>query len=427
MDGLQEKITPVAGALAEVKPLKAVGQGINSALPIIMVGSIAVLFANLSVPGYQAFIVENGIRPIFSTINSMTMGLLAVYASLLISYRHAQLIDIDAISCGIISLGAFLIATPIAQTAEGVNAIPVRWLGSPGLFLAIILGVIVPLIYKFLMDRKIFIRMPAGVPPVVEKSFAALTPGFLIFGIMGVLTILLSKTTFGSLHQIIYTIIQAPLTKLGGTYWAYLLIQTLTALVMFCGIHGTTVMSILTPVLIALNAENLAAYEAGLALPNIICQNFNIFGAPGGIGGTIGFAVLMMFFAKSAKGKALGKVTIVPSIFGINEPVVFGVPILLNPIFFIPYLLSPIIHVTLAYVLTSVGIIPRLIGLQLNFTIPPIISGFLSGGPRAAIFQACQVFISMAIYYPFFKIMDTQALEEEVQAAQAKYGKEADI
>lgn len=414
LEKFQEKIAPIASAAAENKYLKAISDAVNTALPIILIGSFSVLFAFLSPASWQNFITKTGLKSVFTTINTMTMGLLALYVCFIIAYRLATFIGVDAISCGILALGAFLIATPIASTVDNVDSIPVTWLGFSGLFLAIILGLIVPKIYAVFMEKKLYIKMPEGVPPIVERSMASLIPAFVILGFMGIVSVALSKTSFGSLHNIVYSLIQTPLTNLGGSFAAYLLMQTLCALFMFFGIHGGTVLNIFTPILIAMGAENLQAYQAGAPLPHIISFNFAmVYGAPGGIGGTIGLAILMAFFAKSVRYRTVGKIAIIPSFFGINEPVIFGVPILLNPLFFIPYILSAVIHNTLAYVLTAIGILPRLIGLQIPWTVPPIISGFLSGGIRPAIFQIFQILLSIAIYYPFFKIIDNNALKME--------------
>lgn len=182
---------------------------------------------------------------------------------------------------------------------------------------------------------------------------------------------------------------------------------------MFCGIHGNAIFSIISPLTMNASAENLSALAAGSPLPNIIIDSFSVLCQPGGIGCTFGLAFLMAFAAKSKRMKTLGRLSIVPAIFGINEPLLFGIPIMLNPLLFIPYVLNPIICTSLSYISIALGITPRLTGTTVNWTMPQIVSGFLAQGIPTAILQVVLIAITTLIWFPFFRIVDRQIVKEE--------------
>ena len=236
---------------------------------------------------------------------------------------------------------------------------------------------------------------------------------FIALVIATVLSVLFAKTSFGNFHAVIYNLIQTPLQGIGLSFPAYLFIQLLSTLLMFSGIHGNTVFGTITPLTMAASAENLAALGAGLQLPNIITSSFSVFCQPGGIGATLGLTFLLTFTAKSKRLRTLGKLAIIPALFGINEPLIFGIPILLNPMLFIPYIISPIVATSVSYFSILSGIVPRLSGVEVNWTMPQVVSGFLAQGPQAAILQVVIILLTTAIWFPFFKLVDKQIAKEE--------------
>jgi len=409
---LQERLMPLATKLSGNMFLNSLGQTFQLLLPIIMIGSFAVLGAFLDIPAWQSFVQATGLQLILMTIQSLTLSLIALYVVLVLPFQYAQKLKINPITAAVLSLMAFLLLTP----HELYTAIPTEWLDFSGLFGAMIVGGLVPRFIKFLLDKKIYIRMPKGVPTIVEDSFASLVPALLVMVISVVVAKLIALTSFGNFHNVVYTIIQTPLQGFGLTLPAYLVMQILCTLLMFVGIHGNAIFSAFTPMTMAASAENLAALAAGQALPNIITGSFSVFCQPGGIGGTFGLAFLLAFLAKSKRLKTLGKMSIVPAIFGINEPLIFGIPILLNPLLFIPYVLSPIVCTVLSYFSIALGIVPRLTGTEVNWTMPQIVSGFLAQGWQAALLQIVLIVITTLIWLPFFKMVDNQIYKEELEA-----------
>ena len=179
--------------------------------------------------------------------------------------------------------------------------------------------------------------------------------------------------------------------------------------------------AVFNPVLRALSVENMDAFKAGKEIPNIITGQFqDMFATFGGGGSTLSLIIVMIIFCKSQRIKKLSQLSLVPSIFGINEPIIFGLPIVLNPIILVPFVLVPTINIIISYFCMDLGLVNYTNGIQLPWTTPPIISGFLVSGWQAAILQAILIVLGMFIYYPFIKVMDDQYLREEKEAGEKK-------
>ncbi len=411
MERLQKGLMPIANKISSIKFLSALGATFQILLPIILIGSFACLGAFLGIPAWQAFIAKTGLATAFMTIQSLTLSLIAVYVAFVLPYQYASKLGLKPLSPAITSVMSFLLVTP----HELYTNIPTQWLGYSGLFTVMLISVLTVRLNKLLIDKKIYFRMPDGVPPMVEESFKALIPTVLCAILAIIIETVFAKTSFGSIHQVIYSFIQTPLQGFGLSFPAYLVVQILSTLFMFCGIHGNSIFGVISPLTLAASMENLDALKAGLPAPNIIIDSFSVLCQPGGIGGTFGLAILMTFAAKSKRMRTLGKMSIIPAIFGINEPLLFGIPILLNPLLFIPYVLNPIICTTISYTSIALGITPRLSGVTVNWTMPTIISGFLAQGIPTAVLQIILIIITTLIWIPFFKMVDKQIVREETE------------
>lgn len=409
VDSLQKLLLPLANKISNVKFLSALGATFQILLPIIMIGSFSCLGAFLNIPAWQSFVTSTGLATVFMTLQSLTLSIITLYIAFVLPYQYASKIGGSPFSSAIMTFMSFLLVTP----TELYTNIPQTWLGFPGLFTCMIITVLVVRLNKLMTDKGWYIHMPDGVPPMVEESFKALLPTLICATAAIVINVLMAKTSFGSIHQVIYSFIQTPLQNFGLSFPAYLLVQILTTLFMFCGIHGNAIFSIISPLTMNASAENLSALAAGSPLPNIIIDSFSVLCQPGGIGCTFGLAFLMAFAAKSKRMKTLGRLSIVPAIFGINEPLLFGIPIMLNPLLFIPYVLNPIICTSLSYISIALGITPRLTGTTVNWTMPQIVSGFLAQGIPTAILQVVLIAITTLIWFPFFRIVDRQIVKEE--------------
>jgi len=176
IQALQKKLMPLANKLSSNMFMSSLGQTFQLLLPVIIIGSFACLGAFLDVPFWQNFVTSTGLQLILMTIQSLTLSIIALYVVIVLPFQYAQKLKINAVTASILSLMAFLLITP----HELYTAIPTQWLGYPGLFCALIVGGLVPRFIKLLLDKKIYIRMPKGVPTIVEDSFASLVPAFFV-------------------------------------------------------------------------------------------------------------------------------------------------------------------------------------------------------------------------------------------------------
>lgn len=413
MKGLEEKLLPIADRIGRISFLTALGATFQILLPVIMIGSFACLGAFMPVDGWQAFIAGNGLNMAFMTTQSLTLSIIGLYIAFVLPYQYAQRLGMKPLGPAITAFMSFLLITP----TELYTNIPEQWLGYAGMFTVLIVSWLNVKLCQVCEDRGIYVHMPESVPPMVEESFKTLVPGIISAVVSIAIQTFMASTAFGCVHQVIYSLVQTPLQNVGLSYPGYLLIQILSTLFMFCGIHGNTIFGTISPLTLAASAENLEAFQAGLPLPHIIIDSFSVMCQPGGIGGTLGLAFLCAFVAKSQQLRTLGRIAAVPSIFGINEPLLFGIPIILDPLLFIPYVLNPIVCTTLSYLVYATGLVPRLTGTVVNWAMPQVLSGFLAQGWQSALWQVVLIAITTAIWFPFFKIVDGRLSAAEAEEA----------
>ena len=416
MDKIEKVLAPFANALNNNKIIQTISKALMSLMPALMIGAIGSLLQQIPIPAYQNFIQSTGIYAFTQVLVNVTTNMLALYAAFAISYVFVKNEGHDGFTGGILSLIAFMIVTPMETVGEGwaaVTNLPLSWLGAKGLFTAMFVALLTGYIYSFLMRKNITIKMPDSVPPFVSKSFSGIIPGAAIALVFGIISILIQMTPFGDVHQAIYGLIGAPLSSIGGSIWATLLIYVLSGFCWFFGIHGIAVMSAVMPIWMAADMANVSAISAGGAASNIVTYNWvNAIGNIGGAGCTLGLILLCAFAAKSKRYREMGKLAIVPSCFGINEPVVFGLPCMLNATLMIPFVFLPVILIGISYILTITGILPIGNGIAAGACIP-VFSGLLIGGWRVALWNIIEILITVLAYLPFFKILDKQAYLEE--------------
>lgn len=413
-----DKFAEVAQKFSSLTVIKAITNGFMVAMPFIMVGSICTLINSIPYDPYTNFLSETGVNTLFSNANQFTMGIVALIVAFSVAYHYTiEKGQKNGVAAGFVSVCCFLISNPMVALENGSLTINIGLLGSSNMFTGIIVGVVSALLFTYLVDRGFTIKMPESVPPETMKAFLSLIPAFVVIVVFAVINFLFEMTSFGSFSNLVTQIIQTPLMGFGGTVWTLLLFYLLSNAVWFTGIHGIVVMSVLEPILITLDMQNVATVEAGNLAVSIIGNNFkNVYAGMSGAGITIGLAILMMFFARSKRYKTVGKISLVPGLFCINEPIIFGTPIMFNVIMIIPFICLPLISILLAYGLTSIGVLPILSGVQLPWSTPCVLLGFLLGGWRVALYQVFLIILSVALYYPFFKKIDNQAYLEETQS-----------
>ncbi|ADO58402.1 PTS sugar transporter subunit IIC [Paenibacillus polymyxa] len=414
------KLQKVAGTIQQNRYMSAISNGLMSTLPFLIIGAFATLFSALAWEPYQNLIAP--VKAIIGLASTMTTGIIALYAVFFIAYRLAQAFDKDPLVPAATALLSFLIVTPI-QTFDKVRALPLQWLGAQGLFVAMIVGLIAARLYIWIVDRNWTIKMPDGVPPTVVKTFSGLIPAVLVALVFVIVAGLFMQTSFGTVHDFIYTYLQIPLEGLGGSLGALIIALIIMQALWMFGIHGAIViLAIVKPIWMSLDLANLDAFQAGAPLPNIIGLAFwSIFCnyAP-----MLGFALLLVFLAKSKQLRTIGKLGLPGTFFSIHEPLIFGIPMVLNPLLAIPFIVAPIICAVLGYIATNIGLLPAPIGIYPPFGTPIFALGFIEGSWKLAAAQLVLIPISMLIYYPFFRALDKQALKKE-QEAQEQLEKQA--
>lgn len=411
------KINPWFDKMGSNAYLQAISGAMMSTLGPIFIGSIAVLITVLMnmVPSLKQL---TQVTDLLAKVNTVTIGAMAIYVVVLMAYHLVRRLDRDEdpISAGIIALMSFLLITPIGQTADKASAIPSTWLGAQGVFSALIIGIVSARLYLLIKHKGWTIKMPAGVPPMVTRMFESLIPTILIGLLFILIDFLFGLTGFGSMHQFVYSIIQEPLKGIGGTIGAVILLSLIQQILWFFGIHGTNVMlPLVTPLWLSMDVENLNAIQAGQVPPNIVgLAFFNIIT----FGGMALGLILLMLRAKSKQYREVGKIAIIPGLFGITEPVIFGTPLVLNFNLAIPFITNNTIALILAYVLTKLHVVAQFTGVQAIFGLPLGFHAAVQGSISIIILQLfIQLILSPILWYPWFKRLDNKTYEQELAAA----------
>lgn len=432
-----EKVMPGMMKFVNTKPMTAIKNGMLVSLPFIMVGSIFLLLSSFPIQAVADWMDKTGLTPYWTQAYNASFGVMAIFAVVGISYSWVKAAGYEPLPAGMTALVSFLlIMHPTSAVMNGTktvvsaNQAPTllggfidrTWLGGQGMIAAIIVGLLTGWVYTWFLKHNITIKLPDSVPPAVAQSFIALIPAFVIVIGFLLVYIFFDATMHETATQWIYRTIQIPLQGITDSAGGVFLVGILIPFIWFFGVHGSTIIgSIMGPLLQANALQNATIFKAhhvvtGAMGGHIFIQSLlDQFGTVTGAGMTIGVAVYLLFFAKSAQLKGIGKLAIVPAFFNINEPILFGLPIVLNP-----FMLMPTLSMLSTYFLIKVGILPYLNGVLIPWTTPPIISGFLVGGWKVMIWQAIILVISFFVYLPFVRKQDQMLYKQE----QAKLSQE---
>jgi len=416
---LEAKLTPIAYKLDANRYLKAIKHGFFVVMPLLIIGSLFLLITQIPFQPYLDFmasVLGKEWTVLFLKVNDVTMNAMTIFVILGIAGELAKYYQVDRYSAQAAAVVAFLILTPLSQQ-DSASFLPLENFGAAGLFVGMITAILSVETFRWIIKKGWIIKMPDTVPNNVAVSFSALIPGFFVIAVFNLIRIGFFFTPYETAQNFIFEVLQIPLLALGSSLPATLLILLLEALLWSFGIHGSNVIgAVMQPIWIALTAENATAFVNGEPLPNIVNNQFySNFVKVGGSSATIGLALACLFFSKSSQFKALGKLSFAPAIFNINEPLVFGTPIVLNPLMLIPFIIAPLLMCLVAYTAMALGLVPLANGVNLPWTMPPIIAGLMVCGWRGAVLQIVQIALSFGLYYPFFKMEDTKAYQTETQ------------
>lgn len=415
---LEEKLVPVAAWIAENKYVNGIRRAFIMMMPLLMIGSLFLMITAFPLPAYQrgmASLLGENWKDIFDIPVSATFNLIALFVAFLVAQQLAKQFELDSIAVGLLSLASFLILTPLGNTSEFGQVITFTWLGSKGMFVAMVIGVVTVKIFHFFVKRDILVKMPDGVPPEVIKSFEALIPGTVILATALLLRVGMEHTSYGTIHDFVYKMLALPLRALGTSYIGSILTVFAISILWSVGINsGSMVNGFVRPFWLENQAENIAALQAGQPLPHVITEQFFDMIWMGGAGVTLSLLLAIVIFAKSKHIKSVGAIGIVPGIFNINEPVLFGLPIILNPIMLIPFNIVPIVMVTTQYIAMNIGLVSKPLGVAFPWPTPAIISGFITVGDlTGSLMQLANLIIGAMIYLPFLRIIDKASKKEE--------------
>ncbi len=415
---LEEKVMPVGEKIASNRYLQAIKNSFIMFTPFLIVGSIFILVSNFPSAGYQDFMMqifgENWGSVIEIPFNA-SYAFMALFLTFLVGYNFAKIEKVDAVTSGVLSVVVFLILTPLGSTND-VTFLSLEWLGSNGIFVGFLAAFSTVNIFKIFIRRDIVIKMPEQVPPEVAKSFSAIIPTFVIMIIALVVRVIFAHTGFSTIHAFIFGVIAIPIGSFGTSYFGSLLYSLSLTSLWSVGINsGSMINGILRPFWLTNQTDNIVALQNGVfPLPHVITEQFFDMIWMGGSGVTLGLLIAMVLTSKSQQNKAISKLAFAPGCFNINEPVLFGLPVILNPIMLIPFNLVPLVMITTQYIAMSVNLVARPTGVVIPWTTPPIISGFLiTGSISGALMQIVNLIIAALIFYPFVKIIDKQNLSKE--------------
>lgn len=408
---LSKWLMPIANKVEQQKHLQAIKDGMISIIPIIIVGSFCILpiaIMNLLGSGVIYDFISNNLS-VLTYPDKFTNGFISVYAAFFIADSLGKKYELNSKQLGITSIIVHVILSGVILE----NGIGNSYLGAEGLFTSIISAILTVEVTRLMINKKMVINLPDSVPNMVGDSFSSLLPlivnVILATGITN-LTINLAGKVF---PEFIMSLL-APAISSMDTLPALLIVILLTQLLWFFGLHGPAITSaVWAPFAIQYAAENIEAYTAGAEVTHFFTYGlyYNILQVTGS-GITLGLVILMMR-SKAKSLSAIGKVGIVPSLFGINELIIFGAPIILNPFMFIPFVFGPLVVTILAYISMKSGLIGMPISNPPGF-LPPGVGAFLMTLDwKSVVFVFVSLIIMTLIYYPFFKAMEADELKRE--------------
>lgn len=413
LDSISDKLLPVANKLASNRYLSILRDAFMLAFPLTMFGLIVVVICNLPFLNDE---IKALLNELLGSGQSATMSIMTVFVTFGIGYYLSKSYDVEGIFGGAISFASFLILTPFFVTSDSgetiSNVLSLDRLGAKGMFLGMIVSFIADEIYSRTSRKGWQIKMPDSVPPAVAKSFAALIPAILTLSIFTAINAIVTVGLNTNLHDVIYNIIQVPLVGLGSSIWATLLAIFFIQFLWFFGLHGQILVnSVMDPVWNTLMFENLEAYKAGEHLPHIITKPFmEVFTVGlGGSGMTLAVVIIMAFFLRKKQYRDVSRLALGAGIFNVNEPVIFGLPIVLNATILIPWVIAPIIVTAFNYFVMAIGIVPAPAGVSVPWTVPIFFSGIIATNSLAGgLLQIVDFILVGFIWYPFLRMLDKQ-------------------
>ena len=422
-NGLNKYLMPLADKINRNKVMTAIKEGMMSSLPVTLIASVALILSNFPFLSDFAPSVDAILKKIFAPISPVTLGLLAIYVIVGTARSYSKQKDIDPLYGIMCALASFLLVTPFTavtdviangETIKGaiVNGlIPTNVLGASGVFPALLITFISISVLAYLHNKDFTIKMPDSVPENVAKPFLSIIPfgGAVLVALA--IRLIFEMTPFGTLQNCVDTIITKPFLSFGNNIWVFLFILIVAQVLWFFGIHGTNLVlnTVWQPIAMVAMAANLEAFNAGEPLPYVLTAAFTCFTGQAKLSEIVALCVV----GKSKQSKAISKLSLVPALFNIHEPFVFGLPVIMNTTLMLPWIFVEALQAGLAYLLVILtGAIPI---FQAPWTCPPIIQQLIATNfnPWSVVITIATFVLGFVIWVPFMKLLDKQYLAAE--------------
>lgn len=418
--GLEKVVGPVTEKITTNKFIMALTEGFMCTMPITLGTAVIAVLANLPIKAWNTFLTNVGLYAVAQDFIALTLSLLAVYVVGAVAYCYTKNEKQNGITGALLALASFMVLLPIehitSDTGMPVSMLKAAYMGSEGIFVGILCGMFVAWMFCTLMTKNLQLKMPDAVPPMVSKSLSPMFVAMIIFTIMFAIKYVCTLTSYGNLFTVINTLVAQPIAKFGASPVALIAVFTLMNLFWFFGIHPNAILSCYMPILMMVGATNTQAFLDGTALPYFM---FAVLGGTvqiGGAGNTLGLCIATLF-AKSEKYKTMRKVFLPANIFNINEPIIFGFPVMLNPLYFIPMVLSPTVSGLVAMFLANILPVSLNPTISMPWVTPGFVTVFLTGGVSLLLIWLVSLCIHTLMYMPFFLMDDKRTrLEEQAKA-----------
>ncbi len=422
---MNKYFTPVANWMDKNVYLSAIKKTMVAMIPILIIGSFCLIpgaIPNMIGPKNPISIWITQNDQIISIPSTIGMGMMALYVSAIIAYHMAKSWKLDVPGCVTMGVMSYLI---LAVDFAKDGTVDVTYFGTKGLFVSMFASIVAVVLFRWCKKKNFTIKMPDSVPDFVSRSFEMIPLSLIIVGFFLIIRIL-CVNVLHTMPPMIFAKILSPLVGSMDNVFAYTFVKFLQCLLFFFGIHPAVLSPVTTPIQTQFLAENIARAKAGLIPTHFYTPGFDsAFGNFTGTGLTFGL-VFWCMFSKAVAQKKIGRLALIPALFGINEPILFGAPVVLNPIYFIPFVILGPINASIAAWATQLGF------MRASTFTPPYVGVFFEGylatfDWHSLIINGIQIILSILIWYPFFKIAEKRQLEQEKKQKQVISEADADL
>lgn len=427
--GLEDKLLDIAVWVDDNKYLSSIKNAFTALMPFIIVGSMGTLFNALIASKTTGlaiwFPVLNNLAPAFNALNFCTMSFMTIPVIFMIALNIARANKGHQQATGVLAVVAYISMVPntVATflengTATNLSAMLTTTFAAQGLFVGMLTALIISELFNvFCKIDAIKIKMPPSVPKGIADAFNMLVPILFVLMISSLFGIFFHMLTGYYINEWIYTVMQVPLEALFNTPAGIIGLVIVSQVFWFLGIHGGLVISpVRNPIMVAALAANTAAVSSGQTPTAVLTQGFWLnFIVVGGAGMILSFIIALFIFSKRDDHRSIAKLAFVPALCGVSEPVVFGLPLILNPTFAIPFIFNSSIACAIALFATNIGFLPCN-AVDIPFGLPIVISAFISHGWQGIVVQLICIAVTTLCWIPFVRISNKLADKEVAEA-----------